>query len=140
MKKVIILAFMLLFSFIALPNTIAVAQTPPHEKFLYVACVDKGGKDPDFLAVVGVDPSDRSRFSKIIHRVDMRHVGDELHHFGYNHGQTTLMVPGLFSGRIYILDVSDPKRPFIKTVNEDLAKRSGYIIPHTVIGLPNGNN
>lgn len=130
--------------FIMHPGVIAGAQnklsTLPHEKFLYVACLDKGGKDPDFLAVVGVDPSDPSSFSKIIHRVDMRHVGDELHHFGYNHDQSTLLVPGLFSGRIYIIDVSDPRRPFIKAVNEDLAKRSGYIVPHTVIGLPNGNN
>ena len=25
-------------------------------------------------------------------------------------------------------------------MNEDLTKRSGYTIPHTIIGLPNGNN
>jgi len=113
---------------------------PPREKLLYVATVDKGGKDPDFLAVVGVDPEDKSSFGKIIHRVDMWHIGDELHHFGYNHDRSRLMVPGLFSGRIYILDVSDPKRPFIKAVNEELTKKSGYTVPHTVIGLPNGNN
>ncbi len=112
---------------------------PAHEKFLYVASLDKGGKDPDFLAVVGVDPSDPSSFSKIIHRVDMRHVGDEIHHFGYNQNQSKLVVPGVFSGRIYIIDVSDPRRPFIKTVNEDLIKKSGHTVPHTVIALPNGN-
>lgn len=50
------------------------------------------------------------------------------------------MIPGLFSGQIYIVDVSDPMRPSVETVREDLTKRSGYTVPHTVIGLENGNN
>lgn len=115
-------------------------EMPQREKLLYVACVNKGGEDPDFVAVVGVDPSNPSTFGKIVHRVDMLHIGDELHHFGYNHDKSYLMVPGLFSGRIYIVDVSDPRRPFVKTVNEDLTKMSGYTTPHTIIGLKNGNN
>jgi selenium-binding protein 1 len=110
------------------------------EKLLYAACVNVGKEDPDFVAVVGVDPADPSTYGKIIHRVDMLKAGDELHHFGYNHDRTYLMVPGLFSGRIYIVDVSDPKKPFVKSVNEDLTKKSGYTTPHTVIGLENGNN
>ena len=140
MKRFIIFVWMFSFFFMMYPGAITSAQNILHEKYLYVACIDKGGKDPDFLAVIGVDPNDPSSFSKIIHRIDMRHLGDELHHFGYNHDQSALMVPGLFSGRIYIIDVSDPRRPFIKTVNENLTKRSGYTIPHTIIGLPNGNN
>jgi selenium-binding protein 1 len=140
MKKFIIFTWVFSFFIMMYPGAITSAQNTLHEKYLYVVCVDKGGKDPDFLAVVGVDPNDPSSFGKIIHRVDMKHLGDELHHFGYNHDQSSLMVPGLFSGRIYNIDVSDPSRPFIKTVNEDLTKRSGYTIPHTIIGLPNGNN
>lgn len=123
-----------------IPGVQSEQSTPPHEKFLYVATVDKGGEDPDFLTVVGVDPNDKASYGKIVHRVDMLHIGDELHHFGYNHDKSRLMIPGLFSGRIYILDVSDPQRPEIKTVNEDLIKNSGYTVPHTIIGLPNGNN
>jgi selenium-binding protein 1 len=115
-------------------------ETLQREKLLYVACVNEGGEDPDFVAVVGVDPGDPSTYGKIIHRVDMLHVGDELHHFGYNHDKTYLMVPGLFSGRIYIVDVSDPKHPVIKSVYENLIKESGYTTPHTIIGLENGNN
>ena len=49
-------------------------------------------------------------------------------------------MPGLFSGRIHIVDVSDPVHPFVKSVNEDLTKKSGYTTPHTIIGLENGNN
>lgn len=115
-------------------------EKPQREKLLYVACVNKGNKDPDFVAVVGVDPADASTYGKIVHRVDMLYKGDELHHFGYNHDKTYLMVPGLFSGRIYIVDVSDRMRPVVKTVYQDLVKDSGYTTPHTVIGLENGNN
>jgi selenium-binding protein 1 len=115
-------------------------ETPQREKLLYVACVNKGGEDPDFVAVVGVDPADPSTYGKVIHRVDMLHIGDELHHFGYNHDRTYLMVPGLFSGRIYIVDVSERVRPIVKSVYEDLIKESGYTTPHTIIGLENGNN
>jgi selenium-binding protein 1 len=116
------------------------AEAPQREKLLYVACVDMGGKDPDFVAVVGVDPEDPETYGKIVHRVDMLHIGDELHHFGYNHDKTYLMVPGLFSGRIYIVDVSNRRRPVLKSVYEDLTKESGYTTPHTVMGLENGNN
>jgi selenium-binding protein 1 len=110
------------------------------EKLLYVACVDKGGKDPDFVAVVGVDPKEPSTYGRIIHRVDMPNIGDELHHFGYNHDKSYLMVPGLFSGRLHIVDVSVPERPVLKSVYEDLTEKSGYTTPHTIIGLENGNN
>lgn len=112
----------------------------PQEKYLYVATVDKGGQDPDFVAVVGVDPREPGTYGKIVYRLDMEHIGDELHHFGYNHDRTRLTIPGLFSGRIYMADVSRPDRPRIVSVQESLTERSGYIVPHTVIGLPNGNN
>jgi selenium-binding protein 1 len=123
-----------------LEKGMATVEIPQREELIYVACVDKGGEDPDFVVVVGVNPDDPSTFSRIIHRVDMLNIGDELHHFGYNHDKTYLMVPGLFSGRLYIIDVSDPLRPFVKSVNEDLTKKSGYSTPHTIIGLENGNN
>lgn len=115
--------------------------TPTDESFFYSVCVDVGGQDPDMLLVIGADPSDTATYSKIINRVDMPNIGDELHHFGYNLEQTKLMVPGAFSGRIHILDVeTDPAHPVITAVNEDLIADSGYIVPHTVIPLPNGNN
>ena len=144
MTRLFNLAITLVFAALLLPGAVAVTQAEsgaqPHEKFLYVACVNVGGQDPDFLAVIGVDPRDASTYGKLVHRVDMLHVGDELHHFGFNYDKSRLMVPGLFSGRIYILDVSDPMRPSVITVREDLIKRSGYTVPHTIIALPNGNN
>lgn len=116
------------------------APAAQQERYLYVATVNVGDQDPDFLTVIGVDPTDKATYGRIVHRVDMAHPGDELHHFGYNHDRTKLMVPGLFSNRIYVLGVSDPARPVVERVNEQLAGRSGHIVPHTVIGLPGGTN
>lgn len=114
---------------------------PTDESFFYSVCVDVGGQDPDMVLVIGADPSDPATYSKIINRVDLPNIGDEVHHFGYNLEQTKLMVPGAFSGRIHIYDVeTDPANPTLTALNENLVADSGYIIPHTVIALPNGNN
>jgi selenium-binding protein 1 len=107
------------------------------EELLYVACVNVGGQDPDFLAVVGAEDDDQANFSKIIHRVDMPGIGDELHHFGYNSDRTKLLVPGLFSGRIHLVNVDDdPEQPYIESYHDNLVPDSNYIVPHTVIAMP----
>ncbi len=150
MKKLLAMVLILLAGFFLLackkeqpeqpePGT-AQMEEPQREKLLYVACVNVGGEDPDFVAVVGVDPEDPATYGKVVHRVDMLNIADELHHFGYNRSKTYLMVPGLFSGRIYIVDVSDPVRPTMRSVYETLVKDSGYTTPHTIIGLEDGNN
>jgi selenium-binding protein 1 len=62
-------------------------------------------------------------------------VGDELHHYGYSHDQKRLLVPGLFSGRIHVFDVKgDGRRLRLRTVNDELAAKSGYVVPHGVMG------
>lgn len=112
---------------------------PPRERFAYVGCADKGGQDPDFISVIGLDPGDAATYGKIIDRVDLLQIGDEVHHYGYNIFQTRLLVPGLFTGRLHVLDVeTDPAHPTLVAHNDDLVPDSGYIVPHTVIGLPDG--
>ena len=75
MTRLFNLAITLVFAALLLPGAVAVTQAEsgaqPHEKFLYVACVNVGGEDPDFLAVIGVDPRDASTYGKLVHRVDM---------------------------------------------------------------------
>lgn len=112
---------------------------PPKEEFLYVGAVDKGGLDPDFISVIGTDETDPSTYGKIIHRTDLTQIGDEVHHYGYNITQTRLLVPGLFSGRMHLLDIeTDPRHPTLVEQHDDLVPSTGYIVPHTVIALPNG--
>jgi selenium-binding protein 1 len=98
----------------------------PAERIGYVATLNYDRKDqPDALAVVDLDP-DSARYGQIIHRLEMPYVGDELHHFGWNACSSALcpyaphphlerrylIVPGLRSSRIYIIDTQpDPSRP-----------------------------
>ena len=108
------------------------------ERFLYVATIAQSGSDPDFVSVIGADPR-RHDFGRIVNRVDMPNVGDELHHFGYSFDQSRLIVPGLFSNRVHIFRVNgEGKTMKLEAVNEDLVARSGYIIPHSVIATSHG--
>jgi methanethiol oxidase len=59
------------------------AAKAPAERVAYVASFDPTRKTPDALAVVDVDPKSAS-YSKIVGRLDLPNVGDELHHFGWN--------------------------------------------------------
>ena len=85
----------------------------------------------------------------------MPNVGDELHHFGWNACSSALcpwaahphverrylLVPGLRSSRIHVLDVKeDPRSPKIVKVIEadEIAKKAGYSRPHTVHCGPDG--
>lgn len=109
-----------------------------HERFLYVATIAQSAQDPDFVTVIGADPR-RPDFGRIVNRVDMPNVGDELHHFGYSFDKKRLIVPGLFSNRVHIFSLP-PLGPglTLDAVNEDLAGGSGYIIPHSVIATAPG--
>ena len=109
------------------------ARDAKQERYLYVATIAQSATDPDFVAVIGADPR-KPDFGTIVERIDMPNVGDELHHFGYSHDQRRLIVPGLFSNRIHILGIEgDGRTMSVDAVNDDLAARSGYVVPHTVI-------
>jgi len=117
------------------------AIIPVQEELLYVGTINQGGEeDPDMLLVVGANPTNEEEYAKIIHRMDLPTIGDEVHHFGYNADRSKIILPGLFSSRMYIVNIDNPKEPYIESVYKDLVKDSKYTNPHTVIGLPNGNN
>ena len=99
--------------------TPADARKSPPETLAYVVATYAGTdvKKPDYLATIDVDPKSKT-YSQVIHRLSMPHVGDELHHFGWNacascHGQRArryLVIPGFVSGRIHIIDTARPAR------------------------------
>jgi methanethiol oxidase len=124
------------------------ARQQPPEDYVYVACLYEGTgiQEPDFIAVVDVNPQSDT-YSQIVHRTPMPNVGDELHHFGWNvcssacHSglsRDTLVVPGMRSTRIHILDVSDPAKPEVAKViePEEIKEKTGYSVPHTVHCMP----
>jgi selenium-binding protein 1 len=130
-------------SFYASP---AEATAAPAEEFLYVACLHEGtGVDePDFLAVVDAEDG------RIVHRLPMPNVGDELHHFGWNrcssacHGpdRSHLILPGFRSSRIHVVNVADdPRRPRLEKVIEpdEVVRATGLTRPHTVHCMPGEN-
>ncbi len=111
----------------------AAHEDSPQERHLYVSTIAQSPNDPDFIAVVGAD-SAQADFGEIVNRVDMPNVGDELHPFGYSADQQRLIVPGLFSNRIHVLEVDDEGRGLtLRAVNEDLVADSGYVVPHGVM-------
>jgi selenium-binding protein 1 len=126
------------------------AAKGPREKLLYVACTyaNTGIDKPDYLAVIDADPDSQS-YSEVVQGLSMLKPGDELHHFGWNicsscHGKPGdrryLIVPGLASGRIHVVDTKDPTSPKLHKViqPEDVAKKADLSAPHTVHCLPTG--
>jgi selenium-binding protein 1 len=128
------------------------AMKAPREEFLYVTCIhtNTGVSEPDFLAVVDVNPQSPT-YCQVTHRTSMPNVGDELHHFGWNtcssahsccHTQRShLIVPGMGSSRIHILDVAaDPRTPrIVKVIEpEEIKRKTGYSAPHTAHCMPGG--
>jgi selenium-binding protein 1 len=133
----------LLYALVAVVAASATTITDHHhgrkykEKFMYVVATDGQGNNPDFLALIGTDPEDEDKYGRIFARLDMPNVDDELHHFGYSLDQERLIIPGLFSNRIHVVDLKpNPKKPKITAVYENLVADSGYIVPHTVIAMP----
>jgi selenium-binding protein 1 len=124
------------------------AMKAPREKLLFVVCTyaNTGIQKPDYLAVIDADSASKT-YSQVVHRLSMPQVGDELHHYGWNicsscHGRPGdrryLIVPGLKSSRIHVVDAADPlKLKLVKVIEpEEVAKKANLSAPHTVHCLP----
>jgi selenium-binding protein 1 len=135
------------------PSARLAMQAPP-EKLAYVALVNVAGDEPDALGVVDLDPGSSS-YGQLIHRTPMPGEGDELHHFGWNACSSALcpyaphphierrylIVPGLRSSRIHVLDTKpEPRAPSIVKVIEpgEVHRRAGYSRLHTLHCGPEG--
>lgn len=133
------------------PSPLA-AMKGPREQLLYTTALYTGTsvQKPDYLATVDVDPSS-STYSQVVHRLPMKQPGDELHHFGWNicascHdigdlARRYLIVPGLKSSRITIVDTLDRAQPKIHKVIEptEIFAKTNLSAPHTVHCLPDGH-
>ena len=118
----------------------------PNEKLLYTIAIYTGTgiQKPDYLATVDVDPNSPT-YSKVIHRLEMPGIGDELHHMGWNacsscHGDSGmsrkyLLVPGVRSNNIHVIDTAtDPFAPTIHKVikGSEIKSKTNLSGPHTV--------
>ncbi|WP_263251692.1 selenium-binding family protein [Saccharopolyspora rosea] len=136
-------------------RTPADAAAAPAERLAYVVAFDRAAERPDALTVVDVDPRSQS-YGRVVGWTEVPHLGDELHHFGWNACSSALkheghdmhdlarrylLVPGLRSSRLYVFDTRpDPKQPrLVKTVDAaELATGAGYSRPHTLHCGPDG--
>jgi methanethiol oxidase len=121
------------------------AMRAPRETLAYVPCIYAGTgiEKPDYLATVDVDPASET-YGRVVHRLEMPNVGDELHHYGWNacsscHGDPLikrrhLVLPGLQSSRIHIIDTSEPNAPRLHKVIEpdEVFRTTDLSAPHTV--------
>ena len=93
-------------------------QAPP-ERLAYVAALNPtGGTLNDAMLVIDVEPAS-ANYGKRVGQTVLPNAGDELHHFGWNACSSALcpyaphphverrylVVPGIRSSRIYILDI-----------------------------------
>jgi selenium-binding protein 1 len=130
------------------------AAEAPAEELAYLAMLSPDSSRPDAIGVVDVKPGSKS-FGRVVGQFDMPNKGDELHHFGWNACSASLcpwaphphverrylIVPGINSSRIHILDTkSNPRQPELVKVIEPatLAKKTNYASPHTVHCGPDG--
>jgi len=131
------------------------AMQAPQENLAYVAVFNprKDGHS-DALTVVDVAPNSSS-CGQIVGKVEMPKAGDELHHFGWNACSSALcpyaphphverrylVVPGLRSSRIHIIDTKpDPRQPqIVKVIEpEEVFSRANYSRLHTIHCGPEG--
>jgi selenium-binding protein 1 len=136
------------------PSPRSAAQAPAEELAYVVRVNPTGDGRPDAIVTIDVDPTSPS-YGTQIGEVEMTHAGDELHHFGWNACSSMLcpnaphphverrylIVPGLASSRIYILDTKpDPTQPqIVKTIEPaEVAEKAGYAKGHTVHCGPDG--
>ena len=130
------------------------AATAPAEKLAYVAAFDRPAGRPDAIVRARHRPR-LADYGRVVGWTDMPYAGDELHHFGWNACSSALcptaphphverrylIVPGLRSSRIHVLDTKpDPRQPEIVKVIEagGAGERAGYSRPHTVHCGPDG--
>jgi len=130
------------------------AMEAPPERIAYVSLLNPQENGRDALGVIDVDPASKG-FGHLVGQVDMPKSGDELHHFGWNACSSCLcpyslhphmerrylVVPGLRSSRIHILDTKpDPRKPsLVKVIEpETVISATGYSRPHTSHCGPDG--
>ncbi|XP_016333207.1 selenium-binding protein 1-like [Sinocyclocheilus anshuiensis] len=128
------------------------AMKGPREEIVYLPCIYRNTdiQKPDYLATVDVNPQSPN-FCKVIHRLPMPNLKDELHHSGWNacsscyddpsKRRNRLILPSLISSRIYVVDVgTDPRAPRLHKIVEpiDLFWKCGLANPHTSHCLGSG--
>ena len=124
------------------------AMEAPPETFAYVAMVEPDQSSrSDALGVVDLEQGS-STYGEVISTLELGEPGAELHHFGWNACSAALcpssphphverrylLVPGLHSSDIHVVDTKDdPRAPTLERTipAAEIRHRTGYSRPHT---------
>ena len=133
--------------------TAELAMKAPAEKLAFTLMLSPDGSKPDGLAVVDVNPKSKT-YGDILHSLFMPNLGDEFHHFGWKACSSSLspltghaflerrylIIPGIRSSRIYVIDVKEPLKAKIHRIIEadEIMEKTGYSRPHTIHCGPEG--
>lgn len=130
------------------------AAAAPVEELAYVVTFDRENRLADAMSVVDVNPASDA-YGQVVGWTEVG-VGEELHHFGWNACSSALkheghnmeglarrylLVPGIRSSKIFVLDVGpNPRQPeLVKTIDAaQLSANAGYSRPHTLHCGPDG--
>jgi methanethiol oxidase len=139
-------------SFYTSPGAAAAAPQETHAYVVTLNTPSNGDRAPDALTVIDLQEGS-STYGQLTGRLEMPGIGDELHHFGWNACSSALcpwaphphverrylLVPGLRSSKIHIVDVKDGAPKLAKTIEaEEIARKTGYSRPHTIHCGPDG--
>jgi len=139
-------------TFYASPAEAAAAPLETHAYVVTLNTGTNGDRAPDALTVIDLQEGS-STYGQLVGRLEMPDIGDELHHFGWNACSSALcpwaphphverrylLVPGLRSSKIHIVDTKGGDPKLVKTIGADeIASKTGYSRPHTIHCGPDG--
>jgi selenium-binding protein 1 len=107
------------------------------EDYLHVWTLGMKGVGDESDKLVTVDANPKSpTFGKVIHSLSVGGRG-EAHHMGFTDDRKYLWAGRLDDSKIFVFDVgTNPAKPkLVKTIS-DLAKKTGYVGPHTFYAMP----
>jgi hypothetical protein len=104
--------------------------------YLFVWAGDEDHKDTDFLAVIDARPSEPT-YGQIITTLPVGARASMPHHTEYEFPtQSLLFANGWASGRTFIIDLRNPRKP---RLSGQFTQAADYGFPHSFARLPNGN-
>lgn len=93
------------------------------------------GDGADKLVTIDVNPAS-ARYGKVVNSVSVPGRG-EAHHVGFTDDRKFLWAGRLEDNKVFIFDVAtDPGRPRLVKTLSDLARKTGWVGPHTFYALP----
>lgn len=112
------------------------AEITPSSDHLFVWTAGADSTQPDYLAVLNVQPEDE-RYGSLVATLPVPGVRNRPHHTEHEMAEGGLLLAnGFATGQTYIFDLNTPDAPQLAA---QVGELDGYSHPHSYIRLANGN-